>query len=156
MHHESGLRPRVRAVNRPRLEFHNYLLRKFWLPVYATLFASLTACDPGVTLSDGSSNYRSTWSELYPETLQSEYNTDTLQGAFYFAAAAQTPLEAKNRWSRFLAEWDPPHEEFEDAMHANLVAWAKLERRRVEALANDPAELKIVNQQLRALRAQLE
>ena len=96
------------------------------------------------------------WSELYPATLQIEYSTDTLQGAFHFAAAAQTPLEAKNQWSTFLAEWDPPNGEFEDSMHANLVAWAKLEQRRVEMLVDDPAELQVINQQLRALVAQLE
>ena len=156
MHHGSVLRRHVRAVRRPRSQFLSYLLTKCWPPVFVLLLFSLTACDPGGTPGDTASTYRSMWSELYPATLQIENSTDTLQGGFRFAAAAQTPLEAKNRWSGFLAEWDPPNGEFEDAMHANLVAWAKLERRRVEVLDDDPAELQLINQQLRALAAQLE
>lgn len=41
-------------------------------------------------------------------------------------------------------------------MHANLVAWAKLERRRAEVFVTDPAELERIDQQLRALAAKLE
>jgi hypothetical protein len=156
MHHGIVLRRHVRVMRRPRSQFHSHLLSKCRSPVFVLLLFSLIACDPGGTPGDAASTFRSMWSELYPATLQIEYSTDTLEGAFRFAAAAQTPLEAKNRWSRFLAEWDPPNGEFEDAMHANLVAWAKLERRRVEVLVGDSAELQLINQQLRALVAQLE
>jgi len=156
MHHGSVLRRYMRAVRRPRVQFHSYLLTKCWSPVFVLLLFTLTACDPGGTPGDTALTYRSMWSELYPATLQIEYSTDTLQGAFHFAAAAQTQLEAQHRWSRFLAEWGPLNGEFEDAMHANLVAWAKLERRRVDVLVTDPAELQLINQQLRDFVEQLE
>jgi hypothetical protein len=122
----------------------------------ALLVVCLAACDPGGAPDETASPYHSVWAELYPATLRFDTSTDNLQGAFRFAAAARTPPEAQSRWSRFLSEWDPPYGEFEDAMHANLVAWAKLERRRAEVFVNDPADLELIDQQLRALAAQLE
>lgn len=145
----------AQTLRRPGAQFPGHLLKRCWPPVFVLLLFGLTACDPGGTLGETHPAYRSIWSELYPATLQIEYSTDTLQGAFRFAAAAQNPLEAKNRWSKFLTEWDPLNGEFEDAMHANLVAWAKLELRRVDALVNDPVELELINQQLLALVEQL-
>jgi hypothetical protein len=156
MHHGSVLHRQVRAVGRPRSQIHRYLLTKCRLAVSVLFLFSLTACDSGGTSGDTVSIYHSTWSELYPATLQAEYSIDTLQGAFRFAAAAQTPLEAKNRWSIFLTEWDPPNGEFEDAMHGNLVAWAILERRRIDVPVDDPAEQQLIDRQLRALVVQLE
>ena len=156
MHLGSVLRRYVRVVRRPHSQLHSYLITKCRPPVLVLLLFSLTACDPGGTPGDTASTYRSMWSELYPATLQIEYSTDTLQGAFRFAAAAQTPLEAKNRWSRFLTQWDPANGEFGDGMHANLVAWAKLEQRRADVFVDDPAELQLINRQLRTLAVQLE
>lgn len=115
------------------------------------LIVSMAACDTGPAPDGPALPYRSMWAELYPATLHAETPSDTLQGAFRFAATAQTVDEARSRWSDFLSEWDPPNGEFEDAMHANLVTWARLERQRVDVLVADPSGLQAVDQQLRAL-----
>ena len=115
------------------------------------LIVGLAACGPDGAPDELARPYRSMWAELYPTTLQADTPGETLQGAFRLAAAARTVDEARSRWSNFLSEWDPRSGEFEDAMHANLVTWARLERRRVEVFLADPSELAAVDQQLRAL-----
>lgn len=115
------------------------------------LILALAACGPGPAPDEAALPYRSMWAELYPAALQAEPPGDTLQGAFRLAAAARTVDEARRLWSNFLSEWDPPDGEFEDAMHAGLVSWARLERRRVDVFLADPSELAAVDRQLRAL-----
>ncbi len=101
--------------------------------------------------------YRSIWSELYPKTLRRQLAQDTLQGAFYFAAAAESQDAAEERWAKFLSDWAPADAEFEDAMHVYLVTWAELEMQRIQYLKHrEQSEADAVSNRLRRLAAEVE
>ena len=128
---------------------------------YATvlLFIVLTlmACNSDDETYKDPPAYRSMWIELYPDSLRRVLARDTLQGAFYFAAAAESQAAAEQRWAKFLSAWAPDHGEFEDAMHAHLVTWAELEMQRLDYLKqNEHSAMQAVSDKLRELAAEIE
>jgi hypothetical protein len=64
---------------------------------------------------------------------------------------------AEARWNKFLSRWSPENGEFEDAMQANLVAWAELEVERLQYLKqhNQP-DFEVVSKKLRNLAADVD
>jgi len=117
----------------------------------------LNACNSIDGPDEDTLAYRSIWIELYPDSMRSKLSEDTLQGAFYFAAAANTQATAEQRWAKNLSAWGPAHGEFEDAMHANLVTWADLEMQRLQYLKQkNPTAVKAVNDKLLKLAAEYE
>lgn len=118
---------------------------------------TLVACTTVDRPTGDTQAYRSIWSELFPKTLRRELGQDSLQGAFYFAAAAKSQAAAQERWTKFLSDWAPAHGGFEDAMHARFVTWAELEMQRLQYLkAGDLSEAIAVSGELRGLAAELE
>jgi hypothetical protein len=141
-----------------------------WLPAcgavrtpvrHATTFVfillTLTACNPNDGPVEDTLAYRSIWVELYPNSLRQKLSQDTLEGAFYFAAAAESQAAAEERWAKFLSAWTPVHGEFEDGMHANLVTWAELEMQRLQYMKQKKqSAMRAVSDKLRKLGAEFE
>lgn len=101
--------------------------------------------------------YHSVWSQLYPGSLRRDLPANSLQGEFLVAATAETPEIADERWTKFLSDWEPPDGAYEDAMHARLVDWAKLEMQRLQhLLRRDPSAMEAVTNKLMKLAAESE
>jgi len=121
------------------------------------ILLTLPACDPADAPLEDTLAYRSIWAELYPDSLHRKLGHGTLQGAFFFAASADSQAAAEKRWANFLSVWTPENGEFEDAMHANLVTWAELEMQRLESLKhNRKSATEAVSNTLRDLAADFE
>lgn len=121
------------------------------------ILLSLTACNSDDMAVEDPLVYRSMWIELYPDSLRRELAQNTLQGAFYFAAAAESQAVAEERWAKFHSAWAPAHGEFEDAMHAHLVNWAELEMQRLYyQKQKKQSAMQAVSDKLRELAAEFE
>lgn len=121
------------------------------------ILLALLACNPADAPDEERRAYRSVWAELYPDSLRPELAQDTLQGAFFFAAAAESQTAAEERWAKFLSGWSPANGEFEDAMQANLVTWGELEMQRLQYLKqNKKSEIEAASNKLRELAADFE
>ena len=121
------------------------------------ILLTLLACNSADAPLEDTLAYRSMWAELYPDSLHRELSHGTLQGAFFFAAFADSQAAVEERWAKFLSDWTPGNGEFEDAMHANLVTWAELELQRLEYLKqNNKSAAEAVNNKLRDLAADFE
>lgn len=128
-----------------------------YMAVFVLILLNLIACNSDEKAFEDPLAYRSMWAELYPDSLRRELPPDTLQGSFYFAAAAESQATAEERWAKFLSAWRPAHGEFEDGMHAHLVTWAELEMQRLQYLKQKKhSEMEAVNNKLRELAADFE
>ena len=124
---------------------------------FLLILLTLLACNSADAPPEDTLAYRSIWAELYPDSLHRELGHGTLQGAFFFAASAESQAAAEERWAKFLLVWAPENGEFEDAMHANLVTWAELEMERLEYLKqNKKSATEAVSKKLRDLAADFE
>ena len=102
--------------------------------------------------------YRSLWAQLYPETLtRAAADEGSLQGRFMSAARSDTPEQSKLLWRQLLKEFDPADGFFEDAMHAHLVKWAKMEMVRLQyRLENNLAAEREQSAQMRQYAKSIE
>ena len=114
-------------------------------PAFAILFfwlaATVLGCNPALLpTQDAPGSYLSVWAQLNPEMLEIASSPGTLLGEFRAAAKARDDQTAARRWQRFVDEFEPQDGYFEDAMHARLVEWAKMELVRLHHRASGDVE----------------
>lgn len=106
---------------------------------------------------DDTGGYRSVWADLFPRSLRQEVGSGGPYADFIAAAAVEDAADPRQAWRDFLRRHSPPDGDYEDATHARLVGWARLELDRAASLvAGDEAGAEGVAQRLRALARKIE
>ena len=112
---------------------------KFLLPLVVFIcLLLLIACNS--TSTDEESQYRSVWTEVYPESSAPKVSPGSIQEDFFLCVQADSLQDAENKWTGFLSRHVPQDGFYEDAVHIRYVEWAKGEMERIRLLQNGDAE----------------